>query len=69
MLIFGPDNKINPEMLNRTDLLVKYQDLAILAASSVSDINDLVQLQKIVSAVPTFRITESYWSTKSTCNF
>ena len=41
-------------MLNRTDLLVKYQDLAILAASSVSDINDLVQLQKIVSAVPTF---------------
>ena len=54
VLIFGPDNKINPEMLNTTDLLVKYQDLAILAASSVSDINDLVQLQKIVSAVPTF---------------
>ncbi len=54
MLIFGRDNKINPEMLKRTDLLVKYQDLAILAASSVSDINDLVQLQKIVSAVATF---------------
>lgn len=72
VLIFGPDDNIIPEILYRTDLLVKYQDLATLAASSVSDINDLVQLQKIVLPCRHFlttdliRITESNWPTEST---
>ena len=52
--IYDSDGDINPVLLLDANikLLEKYQNLAITSSPFIFDINDLIRLQKIVSAQP-----------------